>query len=295
MNDLQNCILDIFKEFASICERHKIDYFAIGGTCIGAVRHGGFIPWDDDLDVAVPIEQYDKCLNAMKSELPDYLKVFTGLEHETYRYVFAKIIDTRTTFIEDAELGHPKDYKGVYIDIMPMSGIPRGEKEKIQFYKSQQYNLRMNEKIRVDHEVDSFKGRMGVVMASCIKKVFGYNYYFNKWFAIMRKNPMFLSPNTGYTWSLFHRNDAEKFIYAASWFKETTLLPFEDTCIRCPKGYHSYLTKQFGDYMKLPPDEDRLGHHYGIVDLEKSYTEYQKSPSLVQKYLTECEFQSGGN
>ena len=70
MTDLQKRILDIFREVRDILDRNGITYFAIGGTCIGAVRHGGFIPWDDDLDIAVPIEQFGRMLDLLKAELP---------------------------------------------------------------------------------------------------------------------------------------------------------------------------------------------------------------------------------
>ena len=105
MNSLQNEILNIFKSIKEIFERNGIDYFAIGGTCIGAVRHNGFIPWDDDLDIAVPIEQFDNMLNVLKKELPSELALYTCHNRKHYRYIFVKVINTKTTFIEKSEAG----------------------------------------------------------------------------------------------------------------------------------------------------------------------------------------------
>ena len=123
MTDLQKRILDIFREVRDILDRNGITYFAIGGTCIGAVRHGGFIPWDDDLDIAVPIEQFGRMLDLLKAELPPHLELYTGAERKHYRYIFVKVTDNRTTFIEKTEIGYPDAYKGVFIDIMPISGV----------------------------------------------------------------------------------------------------------------------------------------------------------------------------
>ena len=104
MTDLQKRILDIFREVRDILDRNGITYFAIGGTCIGAVRHGGFIPWDDDLDIAVPIEQFGRMLDLLKAELPPHLELYTGAERKHYRYIFVKVTDNRTTFIEKTEI-----------------------------------------------------------------------------------------------------------------------------------------------------------------------------------------------
>ena len=93
MNDIQKVILDIFKEFDRICTDNNIPYYAIGGTCIGAVRHKGFIPWDDDMDVAIPIEFWDKFIEIASRQLPDYYKLFSSMEVKHYRYLFIKIMD----------------------------------------------------------------------------------------------------------------------------------------------------------------------------------------------------------
>ena len=96
MNDVQSKILDIFLKVNEICERNNLTYYAIGGTCIGAVRHQGFIPWDDDLDIAVPIEEWDTFWAVMERELPDSYEIYNGNHIKHYRYVFNKIHDANT-------------------------------------------------------------------------------------------------------------------------------------------------------------------------------------------------------
>ena len=112
MTETQKVILSIFKEISGICARHNIPYFAIGGTCIGAVRHQGFIPWDDDLDIAVPIEHFDFLLDCLRKEIPSDLYVIDSHDHMHYHYVWAKVCDKNTTFIEKSEYRYKDAYKG---------------------------------------------------------------------------------------------------------------------------------------------------------------------------------------
>ena len=133
MTELQTKILDIYKKVSVICIRNNIDFFAIGGTCIGAIRHRGFIPWDDDLDIAVPIEQYDKFKECMREELPTNLYLYDCDTVKEYRQLFCKVCDRNTTFIEETEKPYKKAYKGVFVDIMPISGVPSNKEEKDKF------------------------------------------------------------------------------------------------------------------------------------------------------------------
>ena len=135
MNDLQKKILDIFKTVSQLCKKNNIDYYAIGGTCIGAIRHRGFIPWDDDLDIAIPIEQFDRFKSIMNTQLPDNLYLYDCESKKEYRQLFCKVCDKSTTFIEETEKEYPDVYKGVYIDIMPLSGVPAETNEQIQMIK----------------------------------------------------------------------------------------------------------------------------------------------------------------
>ena len=120
MNELQSKILEIFKEFDRICRDNDLKYFAIGGTCIGAVRHKGFIPWDDDLDVAMPIEDYARFREVAPSSLAPQYQIYDYEEHEKCGYQFLKLFDRNTTFIEERN-NNLDSCMGVFIDIMPVA------------------------------------------------------------------------------------------------------------------------------------------------------------------------------
>lgn len=272
MNALQKKILEIFKIVQRILDKNKIDYYAIGGTCIGAVRHSGFIPWDDDLDIAVPIEKFDFMLKILKQELPIEFKVYTCNEIRNYRYIFAKIIDTRTTFIEKTEFQYPEAYKGVFIDIMPLGGIVKSK----QFYIKQKIYFLLNMKKRIFEKAHT----------SLLKKVFSkfiyllpvrYTYFSDKYMEFLRRYSVDGSDYVGYVWS----RNVKRLTFPKDWFISSIELPFEDISIKCPVEYDAYLKQQFGDYMKLPAISEREPHHAALIRLDTTYMKYQEEPQKV--------------
>lgn len=281
MNELQRCILDIYKEVKKICNKYNITYYAIGGTCIGAVRHKGFIPWDDDLDIAIPIEDVDRFIEIAKRELPEYLEIFTGANNSSYILPFFKVVDSRTTFIEDYEQHNPKQYKGVFIDIMPISGVPIDSNLKIDrvFFLKIKYYIAFNLiKRLLISDIKTLKGKIVKVGLIILDKIIPSNYFYYKYMELLKSYPLKYSVQTGYVWdsciSWLH--------FSTDYFSKTIEFQFEDTVMACPVGYHEYLTKQFGNYMKLPPENERETH-IGFIDLSCSYKEYQKNPKKLEK------------
>ena len=270
---LQNSILDIFKTIKMICEKHNIRYFAIGGTCIGAVRHKGFIPWDDDLDIAMPNDDYYKFLNIVEKELPKNLSLYKPYDIEYGISVFTKIHNINTTFIEDEEKTYTSVFKGVFVDIMPMYGVPDNGYERKVYAKKIDLFLRFNCKLNRKYKSNiNFKSKLLWLVLSPLKLCVKHNFWYKKWCKLVSKYKFDESKYVGYVWS----NNIGRLIFPKVWFAQTIDMPFEDTTIKCPIGWHEYLTAQFGDYMRLPPKDMREVVHSGIIDLNKSYKLYQK-------------------
>jgi lipopolysaccharide cholinephosphotransferase len=122
MNELQKKQLEILKEFDRVCRENNLTYFANGGTCIGAIRHNGFIPWDDDVDVMMPREDYEKLLKLQNpwSDSKYFLQTFRTDKH--YVLNFAKLRDSSTTYLESLFYNIRQNH-GVWIDIFPLDGI----------------------------------------------------------------------------------------------------------------------------------------------------------------------------
>ena len=264
--ELQDIILDIFIHVKEICERHRLRYFAIGGTCIGAVRHQGFIPWDDDLDIAMPDRDYEEFLRIAPDELPGHLAV---MDSDTQ--MCTKIHNINTTLIE-VWTPH-KCNGGVFIDIMPFYGVPEGKRErlllccKIKILKKLQDKqvgrLRDNARLR---------GKLLWLAMKPFHCVAGRHFYRKLWTRIVSERDFDSSRYTGFTWS-YH---LEKRIFERAWFDSYEEFPFERTVIRCPAGWDAHLTKHFGDYLAIPPRCEQMSKHIYFLDLNVSYKEYRK-------------------
>lgn len=275
---VQREILHIFKEIDQICVKYKLRYFAIGGTCLGAVRHGGFIPWDDDLDIAMPREDYERFKRIAAKQLPDNFKIYDVGQGMHYTCYFMKVHNTDTTFIEKGMSVYPDRYTGVYVDIMPLDGIPSGS------WKKKFYFMKLRNLMRLDwhrknmfHPVYAKEKQVGKNIVWKLVNIFikrlPDNYFSDKYVQLQKSYSYDNSRDLCYTWS----KRASQVIFPKSDFEDYVLLPFEDMKMRCPVGYDNFLTVLFGEYMKLPPEEKRVPcHNTDIIDLERPYTYYIK-------------------
>ena len=129
---LQEKELDMVKEFLKICEKHNLKYFMAGGTFLGAVRHKGFIPWDDDVDLGMYRDDYEKFLDIAKRELPYPYEVHTYRNCKEHHYYFSHIIDVRYKVRRMGSLDKREEY--VWIDIFPYDGLPKGKIKPLLIY-----------------------------------------------------------------------------------------------------------------------------------------------------------------
>ena len=278
--------LEILKMFQEICKRHNLRYFAIGGTCLGAVRHQGFIPWDDDVDVAMPYEDYVKFLELADSELPNKYGIISPLKikHCAMEYFF-KIHDKTTAFIENDFILYSDRYAGISIDIFPVHGLTDNEHEKKKTLLRARILRNMNRLLRhemklLTEKLGFVKGFIAYVTGLPLKLFLPFNYFTLKHERMLRKYKFGSYKKIIFPWRKDKRNENGWYtnIFPHDDFKETIELPFEDTTISVPVGYDNYLTMEFGDYMTLPPEDKRNNHMSydggGIVDLEKSYKYY---------------------
>lgn len=277
-NHIQKKLLEVFIEFDKICKKHDLHYYAIGGTCLGAVRHQGFIPWDDDIDVAMPRNEYEKFKNTLIHELPDNLRVLDINQEEHYACPFMKIHNINTTFIEKGMYEYPDRYTGVYIDIMPLDGIPDGKwQRKVYFFKLLQLaRLDWHRKYELNQKLNEGKSigkRLFWRIIYFFIRKYPINFFSERYVQLQKKYSYEKTKDLCYTWS----RRASKIIFPKEDFEDYILLPFEGVQMRCPVGYDNFLNVLYGDYMKLPPQEERVPcHEVDILDLEKSYLYYMK-------------------
>lgn len=282
MNDVQKVIFNIFLDVSKVLTDNNIDYYANGGTCLGAVRHHGFIPWDDDIDITIKIEDYDKAKEHLAKELPDYYSIRHFDSNDHYANVFFKVVDERTTCIEKIDYKHKDAYKGCFVDVMPLSGMPEGKLKRDLFCKKINA-LRILSEMRI-YGKDALDLKWKTMIYPLLRPIFRCvppNHYCRKWLDLLKKYPFEKCKYTGYVWWF----DVARLVYKKEVFGTPTPLKFESTIICCPEKWDELLKQQFGDYMSLPPKDKQQPMHVGTLDLEHSYHEYAmgKYPLYVEK------------
>ncbi len=254
--------LDIFKAFLSVCKDNNLKYYLLGGSCLGAVRHQGFIPWDDDIDVGLPREDYNSFIKIGQSFLPDYYFIQTFETDPEYLNCFAKIRDSRTTFIESSVKNWRINH-GVYIDVFPLDFYPEHKKMMFEI-KDLLLKARLSVLFASEPSLKmKWLQNVSKVLYSDVKEVVRARD------SLMQSVPhSSILANICGAWG-------QKEITPAEWFGEGQKTKFEDLTVIIPNHYQAYLTQLYGDYMTPPPVEKRIGHHSAVViDLDKPYTEY---------------------
>ena len=266
---LKEIELEIFRQFIEICNENSLRYFVVGGTALGAVRHKGFIPWDDDIDVALPRGDYEKFLSIAQSSLPGNMFLQTYITDKNYPNPFAKLRRSDTAFIEKST-SKIKMNHGVYVDIFPLDGYSCSSiKRKLFGIKEKILKISIGS-VFVSGNASKNKFR-AIVKRAIARLLPDYRASVRRLDTMYKKVPYEdaeIIANFCGAW-------AEKEVMPKAYFGDGIEGEFEGIKVVLPAKTHEYLTALYGDYMTLPPEEERVGHHYyTVIDLEKSYKEY---------------------
>lgn len=270
MTETQEMMLDMMKWFHRFCQEKGLTYYVIGGTMLGTIRHKGFIPWDDDIDVGVPREDYEKLLANkeafFKNEKRYSLESFRD-GNSDFEYPYAKIYDTNTTLVENCRA---KTKRGIYIDVFPLDGIGDNKEEAYKNYRHilKQINFLMT-RICALRKSRSWVKNLAIVISQSIPQFIVNNQKLIKRIDALCKSRSFNSSE--YIGNLVG-NWGIKEIMPKTYLGKPTLYEFEDTEVYGAENYDDYLTCVYGDWRKLPPIEKQKSHHdYLLLDLNKSY------------------------
>lgn len=256
---------EMFRVFTDICRQLDLQYYLWGGTLLGAVRHKGFIPWDDDIDVGMPRKDYDKFLKEAPALLPEHLFLQTYQTDPEYPHVFAKIRNSNTTFLEKAIRKRNMNH-GIFIDIFPLDGYSNKEAKCL---KNKLQKVLID--CRISYAFDYSKLGLPIRILRLISKLF----YPSIKKAQVAKEKLHRAVNSSTYIANYSGTGGERDIVPAEWYAEGVEVTFEGMLAIAPCEYHKVLTKQYGNYMELPPVEKRVTHHYtDIIDTEKSYRYY---------------------
>ena len=268
MNDLQKVELDILKNFIEICDRLNLRYYLVCGSALGAAKYKGFIPWDDDIDVALPRQDYDVFCKKAQSMLPDYLFLQNHHTDTYYPLIFSKIRNNNTTFIEksyaETNINH-----GIYIDVFPLDGYPEDVRWQKKIEKEKNRYLLM--RLCCLNVPLTWKTKLLVAL----EKTCGVHKRPSTLVERIEKCVKLCSVDDSVVWCN-HGNWQGQLEYAPrEQYGEGAWTEFEGLQVRIPERFDEYLTQKYGDWRSDPPERERVGHHYHyICDTNLPYTKF---------------------
>lgn len=262
-------MLEITIYLDKFCKKHNIIYYLMGGSALGALRHKGFIPWDDDLDVFMTYDNYIKFIDTAKKHLDTKHFYLQEENTEEWPMFFTKLRMNGTTFIEE-DTQDNNMHKGVYIDIMCLNNVSENKIYRyFQYFSALLLTAQTIDK-RGYKTNKNFKKKLAMLFARIFVRGFVKKslIYFVR---CLNKN------ETQYVGHFFGKAPFSKTSFPRAWLGEQRYVPFEDTVLPIPQETEKYLTLRFGDYMKMPDDRTMKKYpiHALFVDLNRDYSEYK--------------------
>lgn len=269
LNPLQSKLLQMLIFFHDFCMDNDLTYYALGGTVIGALRHGGFIPWDDDIDIGMPRKDYIKLcqlLNGKKMEEKYVLETVYSSEEHIFPY--AKLYDTTTTLIENTKY---MIKRGIYLDVFPLDGIGSSQEEGLSNYRAINWRLTLLElkRIKINSERNLLKNILLFGVQSIPEMIISAHRLSKKIDQLCQKYTISETMWGGNLVGAWHGKE----IMPTYIFGKPCMQRFEGVNILCPEKSEEYLERQYGDWKKLPSEDKRVSHHDYYVDLSRGYME----------------------
>ena len=248
-----------------LCEENGLTLYMSGGTLLGAVRHKGFIPWDDDIDMYLSRPDYDKLIEIFRNNGND--GKYKLLSHEldnNYLYTFSKFIDTDTLLIEAG--GDAGNEMGHFVDIFKIDGLGNEIKTAKKHMKKCNKYITLNLALLVKpwRKNVSFIKNFAIACLRVVAKAYGANKLHKKLYTLVRSLPY---ESSKYVGEIIDEIGDKRIMLKSEMFDGYEVLDFENTKFKAPKNSDKFLTQFYGDYMKLPPEEKRVATHgYELYD-----------------------------
>lgn len=249
IQELRQIQMGILDEVHRYCEAHGLRYFLSSGTLIGAVRHKGYIPWDDDIDIYMPRQDYEAFLQNYHDEKGIYRAINPATESHYY-YTFAKVVDQRTHMVEKETEGYQI---GVYMDIFPVDFVTEDLQQRQRVFK-QKHLLYKIRRCKISN-TNPLQSRLAYLVYKC-------------WPMSVRqierkiRNLIVLDTPTQTVCNMTEAGPSIKGCFPADDIASAVDIEFEGKTYKTMIGYKDYLQRTYGDYMTLPPVEQRVTHHF---------------------------------
>lgn len=264
--------LEILLYFKKICDENKLTFFLAGGSAIGALRHKGFIPWDEDIDVFMPRPDYEKLTRIWDGVADTSKYIFCRSTKEVnYHHGAACIMDITTTFIEKHNCNYDMP-QGIVIDVIPLDGCPNSYfKRKFQLFRALKYNLFNNQRLPENKSKKVYyasKFLLGIIRSKKIRDFI--------WRRAERKMSRYQFYNCQYVTELIGQIYGMVIKHPIEEFMQETYVEFEGHPMPLMVGYDSYLKSVFHDYMQLPPEKARIPKTEAVyINLEVGYENFK--------------------
>lgn len=256
LKEIQDLELEILDYVTKVCDENGLRYFLAGGTLLGAVRHNGFIPWDNDVDISMPRPDYNRLIEVMEKQPIGRYRILRPQNKNDYYYPFAKVVDTKTKLVELTRSNSVSNM-GLYIDIFPIDTVPSDRNTAVErLHYVNKWGIKIAGSVASAKDLSVFRKITHFIWYGLFR-ILGRERCIEK---IESKLAYDQFGSTGYIASTYGLRE-EKEIIEYSAFSSTVKLPFEGKEYECPAGYDRYLKQMYGDYMKLPPEKDRIAPH----------------------------------
>lgn len=261
--DLQLRILEMVKDIDKLCKKHNISYYLAYGSVLGAVRHKGFIPWDDDFDIMLKYEDYNKFMDVCQKELDQNKYFVQTLETDPNYYLsFGKIRNIQTTLIEESNKDENM-VNGVYIDVFPLVGYPKS--------KLKQTILKINRAFALSANRNVINNKMLKIIFDIIVRIFGKNNIVS---FCSKQCVKYKCDDCEEIISVFDGDGVQIGLTSNKILGKPKMVKFEEMKLPIPEDYDSYLKNLYNDYMQLPSKEhiDFKTHKPYYLNLKRHYT-----------------------
>lgn len=272
MERIQEKSLEMAKYFVDFCETHQLLCYLCGGGAIGALRHQGFIPWDDDLDFFMPRKDYERLILLWPKKADARYRLSNSNRHYVDRNLFVTIRDEQTTCVKGYQQDQLEVPHGLALDVIPIDYCPRSSKA----HKRQKLLAYIYSLFRAQTAPKKHGGLMALGSRLLLTICFSKQLRYAIWKRAEKRMTRYRKEEAGSIIELCSGPHYMQNNYPLEAFESALWLEFEDTKMPVPVGYDIYLRTAFGDYMQLPPEEKRVPPHDNVfLDLDTPYITYK--------------------
>ena len=262
--------IDLVKQLEAVCKRHNLTYFLVGGSCLGAVRHKGVIPWDDDIDVALKRKDYDIFVEKAQEELKEPYFLQTPISDPPFFRLHAVLRNSNGTCISNGDQ-YLECNNGIQIHVFPLDGYEDNLYCKMFHFITHVRKTFAGKTYNLPNAKDHILKRRLLYYTRFLALPFGLKRYYQELNESCVKMTSKYKRKIGIQYTFFN---SLCWTWDAHVFDEAIYVPFEYTTVPIPKGYHEMLTTTYGDYMQFPPVEKRGGRHSFEIEPDVPYKEY---------------------